>query len=80
MYGPSPLSVVGYLPGAFPKTVYSYASMIHGILENPRQHTLDHDVLDLLGSSDPPAGFGFQHPRSYNLQQKYPRPDRKSVV
>ena len=74
MYGPSPLIMAAYLPGAFPKTVYNYASMIHDSLENPRQHTLDHDVIDLLGSSDPPAGFGFQHPRFYNLQQRQPRP------
>ena len=75
MYCPSSLHVAEHhSPGAVTKSVYTYASMLHDILENPRQHTLDHDVINLLGSSDPPAGFGFQHPRFYNLQQKHPRP------
>ncbi len=43
-------------------------------LESPRQIKLDHDVTAILGSSDPPPGFGFLHPRFYYLEQKRPIP------
>jgi hypothetical protein len=48
--------------------------MVHETLENPRQSKLDHDVNVVLGSSDPPPGFGFLHPRFYYLEQKRPAP------
>ena len=48
--------------------------MVHENLESPRQSKLDHDVHAVLGSSDPPPGFGFLHPRYYYLEQKRPVP------
>jgi hypothetical protein len=48
--------------------------MVHETLESPRQNKLDHDVHAVLGSSDPPPGFGFLHPRFYYLEQKRPVP------
>jgi len=57
-----------------PKAVYNYAAMVNHTLETPRQNKLDHDVSVILGSSDPPPGFGFLHPRFYYLEQKRPIP------
>lgn len=57
-----------------PRAVYDYASMVNHTFESPRQNKLDHDVSTILGSSDPPAGFGFLHPRFYYLEQKRPIP------
>jgi len=57
-----------------PKSVYNYASMVHQILESPRQNKLEHDITAVLGTSDPPPGFGFLHPRFYYLEQKRPIP------
>ena len=57
-----------------PRAVYDYASMVNHTLENPRQSKLDHDVSTILGSSDPPPGFGFLHPRFYYLEQRRPIP------
>lgn len=48
--------------------------MVNQTLESPRQNKLDHDVTAILGSSDPPPGFGFLHPRFYYLEQKRPIP------
>ncbi len=48
--------------------------MVHETFESPRQYKLDHDVNAVLGSSDPPPGFGFLHPRFYYLEQKRPVP------
>jgi cytochrome b subunit of formate dehydrogenase len=48
--------------------------MFHEKLEHPRQNKLDHDITTVLGSSDPPPGFGFLHPRFYYLEQKRPVP------
>ncbi len=57
-----------------PRAVYDYASMVSQTLENPRQNKLDHDITAILGSSDPPPGFGFLHPRFYHLEQNRPIP------
>jgi hypothetical protein len=57
-----------------PKSVYNYATLVHQTLESPRQAKLDHDVTTVLGSSDPPAGFGFLYPQFYDLEQKRPIP------
>ena len=57
-----------------PRAVYDYASMVNRTFESPRQNKLDHDVSTILGSSDPPPGFGFLHPRFYYLEQKRPIP------
>jgi hypothetical protein len=57
-----------------PRAVYDYASMVNHTLENPRQNKLDHDVTAVLGSSDPPPGFGFLYPQFYYLEQKRPVP------
>ena len=57
-----------------PKSVYDYASLVHQTLEGPRQTKLDHDISTVLGTSDPPPGFGFLHPRFYYLEQKRPIP------
>lgn len=54
--------------------MYEYAAIVHETLESPRQNKLDHDVNAVLGSSDPPPGFGFLHPRFYYLEQKRPVP------
>jgi hypothetical protein len=48
--------------------------MVYENLESPRQNKLHHDVNVVLGSSDPPPGFGFLHPRFYYLEQKRPGP------
>jgi hypothetical protein len=69
---PSPSAVGEHLPTIIPRSVYDYAAMVHEIVENPRQNKLNHDVNAVLGSSDPPAGFGFLHPRFYYLEQKRP--------
>ena len=70
----TPLFLNGSLPAIIPKSVYRYANMVRGSLETPRQTKLDHDVSAILGSSDPPAGFGFLHPRFYSLEQNRPTP------
>ncbi|CAF0911594.1 unnamed protein product [Adineta ricciae] len=50
-----------------PMAVYGYASTIH-------QNRLDEDVSAILGSSDPPAGFGNLHPPVHYLRQQRPFP------
>ena len=70
----SPLSISQTLPMIISKSVYQYASMLHETSESPRQNKLEHDVTAILGSSDPPPGFGFLHPRYYSLEQKRPTP------
>jgi len=71
---PSPSAVGDHLQTVIPRAVYDYAAMVHESLESPRQNKLDHDVHAVLGSSDPPPGFGFLHPRYYYLEQKRPVP------
>ncbi len=71
---PSPSAVGEHLQTVIPRAVYDYAAMVHESLESPRQNKLDHDVHAVLGSSDPPPGFGFLHPRYYYLEQKRPVP------
>ena len=43
-------------------------------MEGSSQNKLDHDITAILGSSDPPPGFGFLHPRFYYLEQNRPVP------
>ncbi|CAF1513424.1 unnamed protein product [Adineta ricciae] len=50
-----------------PRAVYDYASMVH-------QNRFDEDVSAVLGSSDPPAGFGNLHPPIHYLRQQRPFP------
>jgi hypothetical protein len=57
-----------------PRAVYDYATVVNRKLESPRQNKLDHDIMAMLGSSDPPPGFGFLHPRFYYLEQARPVP------
>ncbi|CAF4412040.1 unnamed protein product [Rotaria sp. Silwood2] len=57
-----------------PKAVYDYAAVVRQALETPRQSKLDHDVATVLGSSDPPPGFGFLQPQFYYLEQTRPVP------
>ena len=71
---PSPSAVDERLQTIIPRAVYEYATIVHETLESPRQNKLDHDVNAVLGSSDPPPGFGFLHPRFYYLEQKRPVP------
>ncbi|CAF2169582.1 unnamed protein product [Rotaria magnacalcarata] len=71
---PSPSAVGEHLQTFIPRAVYDYATVVHEKLESPRQNKLDHDVNAVLGSSDPPPGFGFLHPRFYYLEQKRPIP------
>lgn len=71
---PSPSAVDERLQTIIPRAVYDYAAVVHETLESPRQTKLDHDVNAVLGSSDPPPGFGFLHPRFYYLEQKRPVP------
>lgn len=70
----STFSVGESLPMIIPKSVYQYATMLHETFESPRQNKLEHDISTILGTSDPPAGFGFLHPRYYALEQKRPTP------
>lgn len=56
------------------RSIYQYASHYQEIFEHPRQSKLEDDVTKILGSSDPPAGFGFLHPRFYSLEQERPSP------
>ncbi|CAF2150101.1 unnamed protein product [Rotaria magnacalcarata] len=56
------------------KSVYDYATVVRQALKTPRQNKLDHDVATVLGSSDPPPGFGFLHPQFYYLEQTRPVP------
>lgn len=71
---PSPSAVGEHLQTIIPRSVYDYAAMVHETFESPRQTKLDHDVNAVLGSNDPPPGFGFLHPRFYYLEQKRPVP------
>ena len=71
---PSPSAVGEQLTTVIPRAVYDYAAVVHERLESPRRAKLGHDVNAVLGSSDPPAGFGFLHPRFYYLEQKRPVP------
>ncbi|CAF0742395.1 unnamed protein product [Rotaria sp. Silwood1] len=71
---PSPSAVSEHLQTIIPRAVFDYAAIVHEKLESPRQTKLDHDVNAVLGSSDPPPGFGFLHPRFYYLEQKRPVP------
>ncbi|CAF0750747.1 unnamed protein product [Rotaria sordida] len=71
---PSPSAVSEHLQTFIPRSVYDYATVLHEKIESPRQTKLDHDVNAVLGSSDPPPGFGFLHPRFYYLEQKRPVP------
>jgi len=48
--------------------------MLYEKSEGPNQNKLNHDINAILGSSDPPPGFGFLHPRFYYLTQKRPIP------
>ncbi|CAF1086093.1 unnamed protein product [Rotaria sordida] len=57
-----------------PKAVYDYAAVVRQTLETPRQTKLAHDVATVLGSNDPPPGFGFLHPQYYYLEQTRPTP------
>jgi hypothetical protein len=72
--GPSTSVVDEQIQTVIPKAVYDYAAMVNHTLESPRQNKLDHDVATVLGSSDPPPGFGFLHPRFYYLEQNRPIP------
>ncbi|CAF2406764.1 unnamed protein product [Rotaria sp. Silwood2] len=71
---PSPSAISEHLQAIIPRSIYEYAAVVHEKLESPRQTKLDHDVNAVLGSSDPPPGFGFLHPRFYYLEQKRPVP------
>lgn len=71
---PSPSAVGEQLQAVIPRAVYEYAAVVQEIREDPRQAKLKDDVQAVLGSSDPPAGFGFLHPRYYYLEQKRPIP------
>ena len=71
---PSPSAVGEHLQRFIPQSVYDYAAMVHATLESPRQNKLEHDIHAVLGSDDPPPGFGFLHPRFYSLEQKRPVP------
>ena len=62
------------VPVVISRSVYDYAAKIHETFETPRQNKLEQDVTTILGSGDPPAGFGFLHPRYYSLEQKRPTP------
>ncbi|CAF0874711.1 unnamed protein product, partial [Didymodactylos carnosus] len=57
-----------------PRSLYDYAATVHEMFESPRYSKLHHDVSTVLGSADPPPGFGFLHPRFYYLEQKRPVP------
>lgn len=57
-----------------PKSVYDYATIVRQSLKTPRQNKLDSDVATVLGTSDPPPGFGFLHPQVYYLEQTRPVP------
>ncbi|CAF3377551.1 unnamed protein product [Rotaria socialis] len=59
---------------AISKSVYDYATVVRQTLKTPRQNKLDHDIATVLGSSDPPPGFGFLHPQFYYLEQTRPVP------
>ncbi|CAF3636157.1 unnamed protein product [Adineta steineri] len=56
------------------KAVYDYATMFHQTMEESRQNRLNEDVTTILGSSDPPPGFGVLHPPVRYLKQKCPFP------
>lgn len=71
---PSPSAVGEQLQTIIPRAVYDYAAVVHERLESPRHAKLGQDVTAVLGSSDPPPGFGFLHPRFYYLEQKRPIP------
>ncbi len=71
---PSPSAVGDHVQTIIPRAVYDYAAMVHETFEGPRQNKLDQDVSAVLGSNDPPPGFGFLHPRFYYLEQKRPVP------
>lgn len=74
MINPSTSAVEEPVEVVIPKSIYNYAAMVHQKLENPRQNKLEHDITTVLGTSDPPPGFGFLHPRFYYLEQKRPIP------
>ena len=69
---PSPSAVGEHLQPIVSQAIYNYAAMVHENLESPHQNKLDHDVQIVLGSSDPPPGFGCLYPRFYYLEQKRP--------
>ena len=62
------------LQAAFTQSVYEYAGIVYSKSDSPHQNKLDHDVQNILGSSDPPPGFGFLHPKVYYLTQSRPIP------
>ena len=62
------------LQAVFTKSVYNYATVIYSKSEDSHPNKLDHDIQKILGSSDPPPGFGFLHPKVYYLTQNRPIP------
>ena len=70
----STLYLAQQMSDSLSKSVYKYATHVHEIFEHPRQTKLDHDITKILGSSDPPPGFGFLHPRFYSFEQERPSP------
>ncbi|UJR33272.1 hypothetical protein I4U23_020727 [Adineta vaga] len=62
------------LQADFTRSVYDYAAVVYSKAEDPHQNRLDHDIQKILGSSDPPPGFGFLHPKVYYLTQNRPTP------
>ncbi len=63
----------------FSRSVFDYATMLYEKSEGPYQNKLNHDINAILGSSDPPPGFGFLHPRVYYgiIQKRYLLNERK---
>jgi len=57
-----------------PRAVYDYATIFQQTLESSYKNRFNQDIATVHGSSDPPPGFGFLHPRFRYLQQKRPIP------
>ncbi|CAF1076146.1 unnamed protein product [Adineta steineri] len=58
----------------YTRSVYRYAAKIYGKSEDPHQTKLDQDINAILGSSDPPPGFGYLQSNIYYLTQQRPIP------
>jgi hypothetical protein len=56
------------------RSVYDYAAIVHEQLESSCRNKLDDDIAGVLGSSDPPPGFGYCRPKVYYLEQRRPLP------